>query len=110
IEKNFGYTSGYYQFQTRQFDGITTPPLNRDGQTNAVGIVQGINLPPIFRDAAPANLELSYRFDLQDTKGSDFDGDFNTLGATLYAPLPFWKLRADVGVAFGLDLYRHPNS
>jgi tetratricopeptide (TPR) repeat protein len=110
IEKNFGYTSGFYQFQTRQFDGPTLPALDRDGQSNAVGIVQGINLPAIFRDAGPANLEISYRFDIQETKGSDFDGKFNTVGATFYTPLPFWKLRADTGVNFSFDNYDHPNS
>jgi hypothetical protein len=110
IETKFGYTSGFYQFQSRQFDGVTTAPLDRDGQSNAVGIVQGINLPAIFRDAGPSNLELSYRFDAQNTKGSDFDGKFHTLGATYYTPLPFWKLRADAGVNFSFDNYDHPNS
>jgi tetratricopeptide (TPR) repeat protein len=111
IQPKFGYTSAYYQFETRQFDEVPlTPEQERDGNSNALGIVQGINLPEIFKDAGEANLELSYRFELQDTKGSDYDGDFHTFGAILYTPLPFAKLRADVGVSVGWELYDNANS
>jgi Tfp pilus assembly protein PilF len=111
LEKNFGYTSAYYQFETRQFDeDVTTPELDRDGQIHAIGLVQGINLPAFFRDAGPANLELSYRFEDQIADGSDFDGLFHTLGVTMYVPLPVWKLRADVGLSGSYDDYSHPNS
>jgi hypothetical protein len=75
-----------------------------------VGIVQGINLPSIFKDAGQANLELSYRFEHQSADGDDFDGDFHTFGATLYTPLPFFKLRADLGVSLDIDRYSEPNS
>lgn len=113
LEKDFGYTSGYYQFLYQDFRDDPTgaqKPLNRDGYTNAVGVVQGINLPPLFSGADAANLELTYRFENQQTDGSDFDGNFNTLGATLYAPLPWWKLRADIGGTISRDLYSHDNS
>ena len=75
-----------------------------------LGIVQGINLKPFFRDAGPANVELAYRYDNQATTGTDFDGDFHTVSATLYSPLPFWKLRADVGVAASYEGYDNANS
>ncbi len=111
VEPKFGYSSGFFQFQTRQYD--ETPPLaslDRDGQTYTFGLVQGINLPPLFKGAAPANLELSYRLDDQRAKGSDYDGWFNTVGATLYAPLPFWGLRADAGVNLTYEMYDNGNS
>jgi Flp pilus assembly protein TadD len=113
LEKNFGYTSGYYQLLIQDFHDDPTgasKPLDRDGYTNALGVVQGINLPAFFNGADPANLELTYRYENQQTDGSDFDGNFNTLGATLYAPLPWWKLRADVGGSLSFDWYNHGNS
>ncbi|CAN5565094.1 hypothetical protein BH09PLA1_BH09PLA1_28280 [soil metagenome] len=111
IEKDFGYTSAYYQFQSRQFDDpATTPELDRDGQIHTLGVVQGITLPAIFRDAGPAALELTYRFEDQVTDGSDFDGKFHNLGVTLYTPLPFWKLRGDLGTSISYDRYDHGNS
>jgi outer membrane protein assembly factor BamA len=113
IEPKFGYTSGYYQFQSRNFaDDPTGPsaPLNRDGTNHIVGIVQGIDLPSFFKDAGAANLELSYRFERQETTGADFDGYFNSVGATIYTPLPLGKLRADVGVNLSYDNYDNPNS
>jgi Tfp pilus assembly protein PilF len=113
LEKVFVYTSGYYQFIYQDFHDDptgTSQPLDRDGYINALGLVQGINLPPLFAGADPANLELTYRYENQQTDGSDFDGNFNTIGATLYAPLPWWKLRADVGGALSYDWYTHGNS
>jgi hypothetical protein len=73
-------------------------------------VVQGINLPPLFHDVTPANLEVSYRFENQQATGNDFDGNFHTVGATLYTPLPFWKLRADLGGSVTYEQYSHPNS
>jgi Tfp pilus assembly protein PilF len=111
IEKNFGYSSAYFQFESRQFDeDVPSPPLDRDGQIYTIGFVQGINLPAFFRDAAPANLDLNYRFEDQQAQGSDFDGLFHSLGATLYVPLPVWKLRADIGGSVSYDGYTHGNS
>lgn len=111
VEPKFGYTSGYYQFQTRKFDDATEDTaLDRDGINNTVGIVQGITLPELFKGAGPANLEISYRFENQQTDGDDFDGNFNSIGATFYAPLPVAKLRADIGANFGYDLYSNGNS
>jgi len=110
LEKDFGYTSAYYQFQARQFDGPSAPEQDRDGQVHTLGIVQGINLPALFRDAGAANLEFSYRLDRQETKGSDFDGWFNTVGVVLYTPLPFWKLRADMGASLSYEAYDNGNS
>jgi tetratricopeptide (TPR) repeat protein len=111
IEPNFGYTSGYYQFQARDFKGDpATPELDRDGPVHALGLVQGVQLPEFFEGAGRANLELNYRFEYQDTDGSDFEGTFHSFGATLYSPLPLWKLRGDVGVSFDIDRYSNPNS
>jgi tetratricopeptide (TPR) repeat protein len=111
IQPKFGYTSAFYQFQDRDFDDSEgDPDFDRDGQNHGVGIVQGINLPSIFKDAGQANLELSYRFEHQSADGDDFDGDFHTFGATLYTPLPFFKLRADLGVSLDIDRYSEPNS
>jgi tetratricopeptide (TPR) repeat protein len=114
IEPKFGYTSVYYQFQTRNFNDTFAPgtrsQLDRDSHNNAIGIVQGITLPQLFRDAGPANLEVSYRFENQQASGNDYDGNFHTVGGTLYTPLPFWKLRADLGTAVTFEQYNHGNS
>jgi tetratricopeptide (TPR) repeat protein len=111
IEPNFGYTSGYYQFEARQFNGPTpSRALDRDGHNNVVGIVQGIDLPSLFKDTGPSMLELSGRYENQQTSGSDFDGNFYSLGATYHTPLPIWKLRADVGVGVDWQEYSHGNS
>ena len=104
VEPKFGYTSAYYQFQERQFSDTFTSTadkdnLDRDGHTNSLGVVQGITLPEIVKGAGAANLELNYRLEDQETRGADFDGIFNEVGATVYTPLPFWKLKADVGVS-----------
>jgi TolA-binding protein len=111
IQKDFGYTSAFYQFQTREFeDAPATPELERDGTSHTVGILQGINLPSIFRDAGPANLEVGLRYERQLADGSDFDAHFYSGGATLYTPLPWWKLRADVGLNLEYDDYDNGNS
>ena len=83
--------------------------LNRDGQIAGVGVVQSINLPEFFQGAGAAELQLIGRFRNQQTKGQDYDGDFYDLGTTLFVPLP-WKLKGDVGVNFGIEDYRNPNS
>ncbi len=125
IEPKLGYTSLYYQFQARQFADsfehqfpLPPPPsnfdvkdnLDRDGQNHTFGLSQGINLPEIFRGAGNANMEIDYRLTDQEAVGGDYDGLFNQLGATLYTPLPFGKVRGDFGVAYEFDDYRHQNS
>ena len=111
IEKNFGYTSGFYQLQFRDFkDTPATEELDRDGELHTIGLVQGINLPSLFRDAGPGNLELGLRYERQNADGSDFEANFYSIGATVYTPLPFWKLRSDVGVSLEYDDYDNPNS
>jgi hypothetical protein len=55
-------------------------------------------------------LKLEYRLIDQETQGADYDGLGNLVGATFYTPLPFWKLRADAGVSYEWDNYRHSNS
>lgn len=110
IEKDFGYTSAYYQFQTRQFDDPgAIPQFDRDGQNHIFGLVQGIRLPEIFDGAGNSNIDLSYRFEHQETKGSDFDGNFHTVGATYYLPMPN-QFRADFGVNAIFEGYKNPNS
>lgn len=111
VQPKFGYTSAFYQLQLRQFNGSPSrAELDRDGQIHTLGVVQGISLGEIFRDAGPANIELSYRYEDQQTKGSDFDGSFHNLGAAFYTPLPFWELRADVGVQVSFDGYDNRNT
>jgi tetratricopeptide (TPR) repeat protein len=111
VEPKFGYTSLYYQFQTRQFDEVPISAAeDRDGPVHSVGLVQGFTLPEIFRGAGESTLELSYRFERQETDGSDYQGNFHSLGATFYAPLPVWKLRADAGVTFDFENYDNPNT
>jgi Tfp pilus assembly protein PilF len=111
LEPKFGYTSVFYQFQDRQFKQPSlTDALDRSGTDQAVGIVQGLNLPTLFPGAGAANLELNYRFEDQQARGSDFAGNFNAVGATLYTPLPFLKLRADAGVTLDYEQYNHQNS
>jgi tetratricopeptide (TPR) repeat protein len=121
IEPNFGYTSAYYQFEARQFADEFSHQfdhpnfdvknrLDRDGQNHTLGLVQGINLPELFAGAGRANMEVNYRLIDQETHGSDYDGLFNQVGVTLYTPLPFWNLKADVGVSYEIDKYRHGNS
>ena len=111
LEPKLGYTSVFYQFQDRQFKQASlTPELDRSGTDNAIGIVQGINLPQLFAGQGAANLELNYRFEDQEARGSDFAGQFNAVGATLYTPLPIFKLRADAGVTLDYESYDHPNS
>ncbi len=111
LEPKFGYTSVFYQFQDRQFKQPSlTDALDRSGTDNAVGVVQGINLPSLFSGAGAANLELNYRFEDQEARGSDFAGQFNAVGATVYTPLPVFKLRADAGVTLDYENYDHSNS
>jgi tetratricopeptide (TPR) repeat protein len=123
VQPKFGYTSGFYQYQHREFsepvpvfvrEGSLTGPLvdvfDRDGDVHTVGVVQGITLPELFEGAGPSNLEVSYRYERQLAEGSDFDAHFNNVGVTFYTPLPLWKMRADVGASVGFDLYDNPNS
>ncbi|WP_428939344.1 tetratricopeptide repeat protein [Fontivita pretiosa] len=111
VERDFGYTSAFYQFQERDFlDEQGLGPLRRSGQNHGIGVVQGIKLPAVFEGAGNGNLELSYRFENQSADGSDYDGNFHSVGATLYAPLPVWKLRADVGVSVDYNDYSNANS
>lgn len=109
------FTSLFYQFQTRQFDETFASTaerddLDRDGYTQSVGVLQDFTVPSLFRDAGNANVDINYRFDAQEARGSDYDGYFNTLGVTYLTPLPFWNLRADLGATFGHEYYTHSNS
>ncbi len=112
VYPNRGYTSAFYQFQDKEFaDAPFTPALERDGQNHVIGIVQGITLPALFGDEGKTStLELSYRYDMQRTDGTDYDGAFHVFGVTYYTPLPLWDLRADVGVTVALENYDNPNS
>jgi TolA-binding protein len=111
LEPKFGYSSVFYQFQDRQFKQPSfSDAQDRSGTDDAIGIVQGVNLPTLFPGAGAANLELNYRFEDQLARGSDFSGKFNAVGATLYTPLPFLKMRADTGVTLDWEQYDHPNS
>lgn len=102
-----GYTSLYYQFQHKDFlDSATLPQIERDGTNNIFGIVQGLTLPELFKGEGASNLELSYRYDIQSTEGTEYDGDFHTFGIVYYVPLP-GKIRADVGVTVGLENYKN---
>jgi Flp pilus assembly protein TadD len=106
VQKDFGYTSVYYQLQLRDFKiSPIVPQFERDGQVHGLGVVQGLKLPAIFRDAGPANMDLSYRLEYHDTDGSEFEAYFHTVGATVYTPLPWWNLRADAGATMGFDRY-----
>ena len=111
IQPDFGYTSAYYQYQTREFqEPVFLDPFDRDGNVHRVGVLQGISLPPLFRDADKSTLELSYRFERQNTQGNDFDGNFHTVGAVYYVPLPVWNLKVDAGVGLTYEGYDNPNS
>jgi tetratricopeptide (TPR) repeat protein len=111
VQPKFGYTSGYVQAQFREFSETPSrEEFDRDGQIYTFGVVQGINLPEFFRDAGPANLELTYRLEDQRTQGSDFDALNHNVGAALYVPLPFWDLRVDVGGELSFDNYDSGNS
>lgn len=102
-----GYTSLYYQFQHRDFqDAASVPGIERDGTNNIFGIVQGITLPELFKGEGATNLELSYRYDIQSTEGTEYDGDFHAVGLVYYVPLP-WQLRADVGATLRFEQYRN---
>lgn len=111
LQPKFGYTTVYYQFQSQDFAGQPlTPELDRDATVNALGIVQGFNLPEIFEGAGQPVVELSYRYENQNTDGSDFDANSNSFAVTFYTPLPFWKLRLDLGASYELDDYTNANS
>ena len=123
IEPKMGaYTQLYYQFEARQFqdqfahlDPTTTSldarnTLDRDGQVHTFGLTQSFATPEIFKDAGASNLELTYRLSDQETRGSDYDALTNQVGLIFSTPLPFWKLKADAGVSYEVDNYRHPNS
>ena len=123
IEPKMGaYTQLYYQFEARQFqdqfahlDPTTTSldarnTLDRDGQVHTFGLTQSFATPEIFKDAGASNLEVTYRLSDQETHGSDYDALTNQVGLIFSTPLPFWKLKADAGVSYEVDNYRHPNS
>jgi superkiller protein 3 len=123
VEPKIGaYTQIYYQFEARQFaqsfdhleptaaDLDAKDTLDRDGQVHTFGLTQSINTPEIFKDAGPSNVELTYRLSDYETRGSDYDALTNSIGIIFSTPLPFWKLKADAGVNYEADNYRHPNS
>lgn len=111
IEPERGFWSFYYQPQHRElYDSPSNRLRDRDGWIHTVGVIKGIDLPALFQDADPADLELSYRYELHDTDGADYKGDIHTVRAVVYVPLPVWDLRGDVGASFGYGDYDNPNS
>lgn len=112
VYPNRGYTSLYYQFQDKEFyQTPAIPEFDRDGENHVIGVVQGITLPAwLGQEGQTSNLELSYRYDMQRTAGTDYEGDFHILGVTYYTPLPLWDLRGDIGVTVGFENYDNANS
>src|SRR5690606_24016818 len=112
VYPNRGYTSLYYQCQDKTFyQTPAIPAFGRDGVNHVIGVVQGVTLPAwLGREGQNSNLELSYRYDMQRTKGSDYEGDFHIVGLTYYTPLPVLDLRADVGVTVAFEGYDNYNS
>lgn len=110
VQPDFGYTSAFYQYQGRKsYNDPVNPAFDLEGDVHVFGIVQGLELPEIFSDAGSPNLELSYRYSRHDTEGTEFEGDIHTAGATVYSPLPFWKLRGDVGVSVSFEQGDNPS-
>lgn len=108
---NVAYTQVYYQYQTYSYQqSVALDAFDRDGDSHRVGILQGIYLPALFKDADRTTLELSYRYEHQWTQGNDFQGNFHTVGLTYYIPLPVWNLKADFGASLNYDGYSNPNS
>lgn len=109
VQPNKGYTSAYYQLQNNAFKDQENTPFDRDGNNHVFGIVQGFTLPALFQEGEKSNLEFNYRFTYQDTQGEEYYGYLNTLGVVYYTPLPFWKLRADVGATVTFEDYQNPS-
>jgi tetratricopeptide (TPR) repeat protein len=109
IERNFGFTTAYGQYDVRQFD-MGSGALDRDGHYYAAGILQSIDLPELFKGIGKNRLEVSGRYEHQDTKGSDFDGNIYSAGVTVYGALPLWKLQADAGISVSYEGYANGNS
>ncbi len=108
-----GYTSIYYQYQHNDFaDSFSDPvlrELDRDGNNHVLGIVQGITLPSLFDQNEKSNIDISYRFTYQDTQGEEYYGYLHTFGIVYYTPLPFWKLRLDMGATLTYEDYQNPS-
>jgi len=111
IEPKIGYTTAYYQFEARQFDPVPpTKVLDRDSHNNVLGIVQGIDFPTFARNGLQApRVEVGFRYENQDATGSDFDGNFFTLGGAYYMPI-CKKWTADAGLDATYFAYDHANS
>jgi tetratricopeptide (TPR) repeat protein len=111
IEPNLGYTAVYYQFEARQFDQpAPTPALERDGKTNELGLIQGIDLKPAsIAGLSPPRLEIDFRYENDQTSGSDYDGNFVTLGGTYYQQVSHHAY-VDAGLDWTNFAYSHFNS
>jgi tetratricopeptide (TPR) repeat protein len=111
IEPRLGYTTGYYQFEARQFHEVPpTAALDRDSHNNVLGIVQGIDLPKLARNGMEApRVEVGFRYENQSASGSDFDGNFFTLSGEYFTPL-CRTCTGDVGVELSYFPYDNANS
>lgn len=111
LEPRLGYTTAYYQFEARQFKTVPpTTPLDRDGHNHVFGVIQGFDLYRMARAGLDApRLEVGLRYENDDTRGSDFDGNFFGASGAFITPIcRNWT--GDVGLEFTYFNYNNANS
>lgn len=80
-------TTIYYQFERNFYEyPINDRRLDRDGDTHALGIIQGYDLFQLFERQVRGTLR--YRFENVSTDGGEFSSENNIFGVGLEVPLP----------------------
>ena len=79
-------------------------PLNRDGTSQTLGVVQFLQCPPLGMTG-----RVGYSHIWNETEGSDYDSNSDAILAGVNWSLP-WKMTLDVSYARIFERYSNPNS
>lgn len=100
-------TTVFYQFEFRDYrTAVVDARLDRDGITNAVGVVQRVDIVDLYD--RPVTMDFSYRFESVGSDGTEFDAQNHVFRLGVSVPLP-----SDMTFGFSSDWelqkYRNPS-
>ncbi len=104
-ESDWTATTLFYQYDQRNYYHQSGDRrLDRDGPTDAFGVVQRFELAELYD--RPLEVNLSYRFENVDTDGTEFSSHNHVFALAVGLPLP-WDLTFDFASEFELAYYKN---
>lgn len=103
-ETDWTNTSLFYQFDVRNYyNQPSDRRLDRDGDTHVLGVIQRFEVAEMYD--RPFTIDVSYRFENVDTRGTEFTSDNHVFSLGVGVPLP-WDLTFDFVSEFEVQHYK----